>query len=130
VITIPTEAKAVISKKRLSEDPATADFSVKIHGKIIKGFVVKKSGQFFAYQNRCCHLPVTLDLNDNSFFNHEKTLLQCQMHGALYEMHTGLCIGGPCEGAKLTPLPFEDSGTQLIVHFPDELIADEIRTEK
>lgn len=127
MITISNEAVVVISKKRLDKDPSTADFSIKVQGKIIKGFVVKKGGQFFAYQNLCRHLPVTLDLNDNSFFNHEKTLLQCQMHGALYEMETGLCIGGPCEGAKLTPLPFREEDDQLIVHFPDELIADELR---
>ena len=127
MITVPNEAVAVVLKKRLATDPATADFSIKVQGKIIKGFVVKKGGQFFAYQNQCQHLPVTLDLNDNRFFNHEKTLLQCQMHGALYEMDTGLCIGGPCEGKKLTPLPFEEDESQLIVHFPDELIADELK---
>lgn len=126
MITPVSEATVVVSKKKLSADPATADFSVKIKGKIIKGFVVRKGTGFYAYQNLCKHLPVTLDLNDNSFFNHDKTLLQCQMHGALYEMDTGFCVGGPCEGAKLRPLPLQETENQLIITFPEDLVADEV----
>lgn len=126
MITMANEATAVVSKKRLSQDPSTADFHVTIRGQIIKGFVVRKGNRYFAYQNLCKHLPVTLDLNDNSFFNHDKTLLQCQMHGALYEMETGRCVGGPCEGAILRTLPLVEQSNQLIVSFPDELVADEV----
>lgn len=122
----PAEVTAVVSKKKLSSDPSTADFQVKISGQILKGFVVRKGDRYFAYQNLCRHLPVTLDLNDNSFFNHDKTLLQCQMHGALYEMETGLCVGGPCEGAKLRKLPFIESPDKLVISFPDELVAEEV----
>jgi len=121
-----SEVTAVISKKKLTADPSTASFSVKIRGKIIKGFVVRKGAFFYAYQNLCKHLPVTLDLNDNSFFNHDKTLLQCQMHGALYEMESGLCIGGPCESARLRSLPFQETDSQLIVTFPEDLVKEEV----
>ncbi len=122
----PAEATVVVSKKKLSVDPSTIDFQVKINGQIIKGFVVRKGQHYFAYQNLCKHLPVTLDLNDNSFFNHDKTLLQCQMHGAIYEIETGLCVGGPCEGAKLRPLPFIENSDRLVISFPDELVAEEV----
>jgi nitrite reductase/ring-hydroxylating ferredoxin subunit len=27
------------------------------------------------------------------------------MHGALFEMDTGLCVAGPCEGMRLRALP-------------------------
>lgn len=120
------EATVVVSKKKLAADPSTADFSVKIKGKIIKGFVVRKGQSFYAYQNLCKHLPVTLDLNDNSFFNHDKSLLQCQMHGALYEMESGLCVGGPCEGARLSPLPLQETEAQVIITFPEDLVAQEV----
>lgn len=129
MITVSHEATAVVSKKKLAADPSTADFSVRIKGKIVKGFVVRRGSRYFAYQNVCQHLPVTLDLNDNSFFNHDKSLLQCQMHGALYEMETGLCVGGPCEGARLRALPLKEQKDQLIVSFPDEVIAEEVFDE-
>lgn len=124
-----SEATVVVLKKKLSADPSTSDFSIKIKGKIIKGFVVRKGKGFYAYQNLCKHLPVTLDLNDNSFFNHDKTLLQCQMHGALYEMESGLCVGGPCEGATLKVLPLQETETQLIITFPEELVTAEVLGE-
>ena len=124
--TFSSGATAVISKRKLSSDPSTFDFQVKIRGQILKGFVVRKGSRFFAYHNLCKHLPVTLDLNDNSFFNHDKSLLQCQMHGALYEMESGLCVGGPCEGAILTKLPLEEREHELIVHFPEEIVTEEV----
>lgn len=120
------EATIVVAKRKLASDPSTIDFQVKIRGQILKGFAVRRGKKYYAYHNLCKHLPVTLDLNDNSFFNHDKSLLQCQMHGALYEMESGLCVGGPCEGAKLTPLPFEERETELIICFPDELVAEEV----
>jgi len=126
MISSPAEATVVISKRKLLAERATASFQVKIHGQIIKGFVVKKGTQYFAYQNLCKHLPVTLDLNDNNFFNHDKTLIQCQMHGALYEIETGLCVGGPCEGAKLHPLAMTEKADSLVISFPDELVAEEV----
>jgi nitrite reductase/ring-hydroxylating ferredoxin subunit len=121
-----SEATVVVAKKKLSSDPSTTDFSVKIKGKIIKGFVVRRGSGFYAYQNLCRHLPVTLDLNDNSFFNHDKTMLQCQMHGALYEMESGLCVGGPCEGARLRSLPLQETDSQLIITFPEDVVAEEV----
>jgi nitrite reductase/ring-hydroxylating ferredoxin subunit len=121
-----SEATVVVAKKKLSSDPSTTDFSVKIKGKIIKGFVVRRGSGFYAYQNLCRHLPVTLDLNDNSFFNHDKTMLQCQMHGALYEMESGLCVGGPCEGARLRSLPLQETASQLIITFPEDVVVEEV----
>ena len=121
-----SEATVVFAKKKLSSDPSTTDFSVKIKGKIIKGFVVRRGSGFYAYQNLCRHLPVTLDLNDNSFFNHDKTMLQCQMHGALYEMESGLCVGGPCEGARLRSLPLQETDSQLVITFPEDVVAEEV----
>ena len=91
--------------------------------------MVRKGANFYAYQNLCKHLPVTLDLNDNSFFNHDKTLIQCQMHGALYEISTGLCVGGPCEGARLRVLDAKETESQLIITFPEDLIAEEVLDE-
>jgi nitrite reductase/ring-hydroxylating ferredoxin subunit len=122
----PSETVVVVSKKKLSADPSTVSVQLKIKGHIVKGFVVRKGNGYFAYQNLCKHLPVTLDLNDNSFFTHDKSNLQCQMHGAVYEMETGLCIGGPCEGARLNRLQLIDEGAQLVVVFPEGLIEEEV----
>lgn len=72
---------------------------------------------------------MTLDLNDNDFFNHEKTHLQCHMHGAVYEIETGRCIEGPCVGANLAPLDFVEESQRLIVQIPHALIRHEKHTK-
>jgi nitrite reductase/ring-hydroxylating ferredoxin subunit len=32
----------------------------------------------------------------------------CARHGAIFEPHTGRCVGGPCRGARLTPLTIRE----------------------
>jgi len=68
------------------------------------GFVANFDGRFVAYENRCRHLPLTLDYADNRFFTTDGRHFICQTHGATYEPLTGLCIRGPCPGASLQPL--------------------------
>ena len=38
--------------------------------------------------------------------------------GAIFEQHTGLCVEGPCPGARLETLPVELDGASLIVKCP------------
>lgn len=107
-----------IPKKKF-ENLSAKGFATKIKGKVIKGFVVKKEGMFYAYLNLCKHLPVTLDLNDDNFFTFDKAYLQCHMHGAMYEIETGYCIGGPCMGARLDALPMTENDDELLITVPD-----------
>lgn len=111
------EIIVVVSKKGF-KDKQTRSFESRLHGRLFKGFVVREGDSFFAYQNLCQHLPITLDLNDNSFFSHDKKHLQCQMHGAMYEIQSGKCIAGPCIGSNLRPLEIRDEATVLHVVLP------------
>ena len=113
-----TQGTVRIAKKGLRE-AAARSFETKMRGQIFQGFVIFKGGKYFAYQNLCQHLPITLDLNDENFFNHERQFLQCHMHGALYEVETGLCVGGPCLGAKLIALEFEERVSEIVIKIPD-----------
>ncbi len=100
-------------------DGETRSFEVKVRGKIVQGIVYRKGSVFYVYQNFCMHLPITLDIGDSNFFNHDKTHLQCHMHGALYEPDTGLCTAGPCEGSRLKEIPYKMSDETLIIQVPD-----------
>lgn len=77
------------------------------NGKSVHGFLARYQGQLFAYENRCRHLPLSLDYGDGRFFSRDGTHFICQTHGALYDPVSGLCIRGPCQGEKLKPLPIE-----------------------
>ncbi len=72
-----------------------------------EGFVANFHGQFVAYENLCRHIPQPLDYGDNRFFTHDGGHFICSSHGATYEPLTGLCVLGPCQGARLKPLPVE-----------------------
>lgn len=104
--------------KKLFSELSTQSFQVKFKGRIVRGFAVSRGGDYFAYLNRCQHLPVTLDLNDNEFFTHDKKFLQCHMHGAIYEIDSGLCVGGPCQGASLLKLSLEEEEDEIVITVP------------
>lgn len=106
-----------LSKKGFA-DLTAKSFKAKVRGRVFQGFVVRQGDKFYAYQNLCRHLPITLDLNDDDFFTHDKKFLQCQMHGAMYEINTGLCIGGPCLGAQLMRLELEEEEDRLVIRIP------------
>ena len=70
-----------------------------------EAFIVKSNSQYYAYLNLCRHWTVGLDFDDNDFFSEDKEFLICKNHGALYEVSTGICQGGPCGGAALYRVP-------------------------
>ena len=43
------------------------------------------------------------------------------MHGAMYEIETGLCIGGPCLGARLDSLSFIEEENEINITVPESL---------
>lgn len=83
---------------------ASVKFRFTRHGKFVDGFVARFRGELIAFENKCRHLPLSLDYGDNQFFSRDGKHLICQTHGALYEPASGLCVRGPCEGERLKPL--------------------------
>ncbi len=61
-------------------------------------------GSVHAFLNRCPHLGVPLNWDDDQFMDSAGTLLRCATHGALFEPDSGLCILGPCRGEHLWQL--------------------------
>jgi len=74
-------------------------------GRPQEGFVIRAGKTLRAYVNRCPHAGTTLDYGDGNVFIEDRTLLMCRTHGALFEPSTGDCVGGPCAGQGLEPLP-------------------------
>ncbi|MBI5384901.1 MAG: Rieske 2Fe-2S domain-containing protein [Verrucomicrobia bacterium] len=85
----------------------TRKFRFQRDGRQHDGFLVRYHGRIVAYENRCRHLPLSLDLDDNRFFSADGDHLVCQAHGALYDPATGYCVRGPCGGETLTALAVE-----------------------
>ena len=79
-------------------------FEVARAGESLPAFVVRWREKPFAYINECAHQTTEFDWNAGDFFDESKLYLMCATHGAIYEPDSGLCVGGPCHGARLAPV--------------------------
>ena len=75
-------------------------------------FLVKKDGQVYGYENKCPHAGVNLEWRPDDFLDIDKSLIQCSVHGALFTIESGNCVGGPCNGQGLHPvnIDIDDQG--------------------
>jgi len=74
----------------------------------LEGFLARFQGRLVAYENRCRHLPVSLDFHSGKFFSPDGRFFVCQNHNATYEPLTGLCVRGPCEGQSLKAMELQE----------------------
>ena len=94
---------------------STKKFQFNRHGELVEAFVANFRGEYIAFVNRCVHVPVSLDLDDNDFFTCDGQFFVCKTHGSVYEPTAGKCIGGPGQGRALERLPLviENGGIYL-----------------
>ena len=110
------EARPGLRVARVEELQATrtAKFAYRDQDGIPReGFAALVGEQVVVYQNVCRHLPVSIDYGDNEFFSADGAMIVCRTHGAEYEPLGGLCVRGPCEGARLLAIPFEVRGGEI-----------------
>ncbi|HEV8132640.1 MAG TPA: Rieske 2Fe-2S domain-containing protein [Acidobacteriota bacterium] len=80
-----------------------------------EAFLVRYGDQYHAYVNRCRHVNIPLDYDDNDFFSTDGEYLVCKNHGAVYIPDTGECACGPCDGRSLLRLPVLVQDSQVIL---------------
>jgi len=76
-------------------------FEIERDGETLPAFAIRFRGVVRAYVNECRHQATELDWNPGEFFDAERLYLICATHGALYDPDSGLCVEGPCRGARL-----------------------------
>lgn len=81
----------------------------------LRGFVVKTSSGVAAYVNYCPHAGHPLNIRPNRFLTPDGSLILCCSHGAVFTRDDGLCIAGPCQGQRLTPIPIEVVGGYVML---------------
>lgn len=96
----------------------TKKFFLTIEGREEECFVVNHNGEHYAYVNRCCHVPMTMDWVDNQFMTEDNQFIQCATHGACYLPDTGECVGGPPFGEFLTRVPLAIDGDEVRASAP------------
>jgi len=76
-------------------------------GRTREGFVVRRGDSLVAYRNVCPHAGNPLNWKPHAFLTRARDQIMCSVHGAVFEIESGLCTGGPCPGRSLTALPVE-----------------------
>ncbi len=95
----------VICPRHELADPGSKGFTMGEGDWPLRGFVVRQGETVRAYVNHCPHAGFPLDWTPDVFLAPDAPLILCSMHGALFEMDTGLCLSGPCNGLRLRALP-------------------------
>lgn len=84
-------------------DPGAKGFKLKQRRRERLVFVVKKDGEVYAYENECPHAGINLEWQEDDFLDMNNEHIQCSVHGALFKIENGDCMGGACNGEGLTP---------------------------
>ena len=93
-------------------DGAARGFVIEMRAGRFHGFVVRRGDEAFGYIDRCPHmgLPLAQKLDDYVAGD----LIACSWHGALFDIASGTCRGGPCPGTALTPWPVQVEAGAII----------------
>jgi nitrite reductase/ring-hydroxylating ferredoxin subunit len=86
-------------------DPGARNFVLQIGEAYFHGFVVRRGDAVHGYVDRCPHAGFPLAQQLDAYLTRSGELIQCSWHGALFRIEDGVCVGGPCGGARLTPWP-------------------------
>jgi nitrite reductase/ring-hydroxylating ferredoxin subunit len=84
---------------------------------------VRSPAGLTAFVNVCAHRHQPVVVDDKPLDDSGR--LECRAHGAFYDPATGLCVEGPCEGARLVSVPVRDDGAQLFVE-DDDTVDDSV----
>lgn len=106
-------AEPLCASSDLAESGRAHVWDVLLYGRPARAFVLRFEGRLCAYLNRCAHVPTEMDWQEGQFLDMDKRYILCSIHGAAYEPASGRCVGGPCVGARLTPVQVQESAGQV-----------------
>ena len=86
-------------------DGTARNFVLEMKAGRFHGFVVRKGEAVFGYRDRCPHMGLPLAQELDRYLTSGGELILCSWHGALFDIESGRCVGGPCIGARLPAWP-------------------------
>lgn len=88
-------------------DGRAQEFSYKCGDDIREIFIQRQGAEVYAYENSCPHAYLPLNMKEGIFTEKSGKYFMCQNHGALFDIKSGQCLGGPCNGQALTRIDIE-----------------------
>jgi nitrite reductase/ring-hydroxylating ferredoxin subunit len=114
-------SRTVICRLDELDDPGSRGMAVTHGGQPHDILVVRQGDQVFGYLNSCPHTGGPLDWVPDQFLNIDRDHIQCATHAALFRLHNGECVAGPCKGDSLTAVPviIEAGDVVMLAGTPD-----------
>ncbi len=78
-------------------------------------FVVRRGENVWGYLNTCPHFSIPLNVQPDRFVTSDHTLIMCANHSSMFRYENGLCVDGPCKGARLDPVPVKRSHRWVVI---------------
>ncbi|MGP0059185.1 MAG: Rieske (2Fe-2S) protein [Beijerinckiaceae bacterium] len=66
--------------------------------------ITRKGNNFFGFENACPHQGARLDTVPGQFLDEEGNFITCGRHRAQFDLDTGQCFIGPCQGQHLAAI--------------------------
>ncbi|MFM7849171.1 MAG: Rieske (2Fe-2S) protein [Rubrivivax sp.] len=108
-----SDAQDLCASSDLEESGRACVFDVLEHGRPARAFALRHDGAVVAYLNRCAHVPAEMDWQEGQFLDADRRFIQCSIHGAAYDPHSGRCVAGPCGRGRLTALRVVEEGGRV-----------------
>ncbi|REG32874.1 nitrite reductase/ring-hydroxylating ferredoxin subunit [Archangium gephyra] len=68
--------------------------------------VVRQGRDLHAWRDDCPHQPgAAMAWRKDAYLNRDGSRIVCHAHGARFDIATGVCTLGPCQGQALTRVP-------------------------
>jgi nitrite reductase/ring-hydroxylating ferredoxin subunit len=100
--------RLICASEALADGGLGVRFEVHRPGGTLPAFAIRFRGAVYAYINECRHQATELDWNPGDFFDPERLYLVCATHGACYDPASGVCVAGPCAGARLAAVAIRE----------------------
>lgn len=97
----------------LIADGAARNFVLEIAERRFHGFAVRRGQAVHGFVDRCPHMGLPLAQTLDAYLTPDGAQIACSWHGALFDIASGRCLGGPCAGASLTPWPLAVADGQI-----------------
>ena len=98
----------------LVEDRGARNFVLETGEGRFHGFVVRQGSAVFGYVDSCPHAGLPLARALDGYLTPDGGMITCDWHGALFDIGTGLCVGGPCAGQRLRPWPVKVEQGEIV----------------
>ena len=118
------EAPLVLCSLRDLADPGSRSFSIGEGDWPVRGFLVRRGGEVFAYINRCPHAGHPLNLRPDRFLTPDGSLILCNSHGAMFQIDSGVCVAGPCPGQRLRQISVRVENDRVVLDEDVDSLSD------